>query len=171
LRAFALCQEALDAQPDCVELLVLFAQIRLIAGEYLIAVQCLPLAEHIDPEHTAARALLTDDVANEGYSEVLKIDPGLASHTSAYIFAAAVPQAPRLETMLREIIALRPAHAPAHASLGNLLGRTGRLGEGLDEYARALAIDQEAAAVRIGYASACVFLESSIRRASTFSVH
>lgn len=152
LRAFALCQEVLDAQPDCVEALVLFAQLCLIAGEYLSAVQCLRLAEHIDPEHAAARALLTEDVANEGYREVLKIDPALENHTSAYVFAAAVPQAQRLEAMLREIIALRPALAAAHASLGNLLGRTGRLGEGLDEYARALAIDPRAAAVRLGYA-------------------
>jgi len=108
LRAFALCKEVLDAQPDCVEALVLFGQLCLIAGEYLTAVQCLRLAEHIDPEHSGARALLVGDVANDGYREILKLDPSIANHTSAFVFSQIVPHAARLESMLREIIALRP---------------------------------------------------------------
>jgi tetratricopeptide (TPR) repeat protein len=152
LRAFALCKEVLDAQPDCVEALVLFGQLCLIAGEYLTAVQCLRLAEHIDPEHSGARALLVGDVANDGYREILKLDPSIANHTSAFVFSQIVPHAARLESMLREIIALRPDLAQAHASLGNLLWRMGRAKEGLDEYARALAIEPRDSAVRLGYA-------------------
>lgn len=152
LRSFALCKEVLDAQPDCVEALVLFGQLCLIGGEYLTAVQCLRLAEHIDPQHSGARALLAGDVANDGYRELLKLEPGIANHTSAFVFAQTVPQGARLETMLREIIALRPDSSAAHASLGNLLWRTGQAREGLDEYARALAIDSCDASVRLGYA-------------------
>lgn len=152
LRSFALCKEVLDAQPDSVDALVLFAQLCFIAGEYLTAVQCFRLANHIDPDNAAARALLAEDIAQEGYRAVLAIDPRLANHTSAYVFAAAVPQAARIETILREVIALDPQFAPAHAALGNMLGRAGNLDASLDSYARAVALDPLDAAIRLGYA-------------------
>ncbi|GAC1651712.1 MAG: hypothetical protein NVS9B12_00320 [Vulcanimicrobiaceae bacterium] len=152
LRAFAICKEVLDEQPDSVNALVLFGQLCLISGEYLTAVQCLRLARQIEPDHAISGIPNADEIAADAYADALAIDPGLANHTSAFLFAAGVPQVERAEALLREVIALEPANAEAHAALGNLLGRGGDLEGALDEYARAVVLAPQNAGVRLGYA-------------------
>lgn len=152
LQAFALCQEVLDDRPDCVDALILFANLCLIGEEYLTAVQCLRLAQHIDPNHPGTAILLTQDIAHEGYREVVKRDPDLANHTSAHVFASPLLDGARDEAILREVIALQPGFARAHAALGNLLCRTGNLADGLPCYARSVELDAKDAGVRLGYA-------------------
>src|SRR5437588_7062400 len=95
LRAFSLCKEILDHDPQCVDALILFARLCLDAGERVIAVQTLQLVVHLAPDRPEARVLLR--ALGGPYDRAVQIDPGLEHHTNAFVFAATVPQAEVVE--------------------------------------------------------------------------
>ena len=132
LRAFGLCKEILDEDPQCVDALILFSRLCLDAGEPVVAFEMLERGAPLE--------------------RALQIDPRLGRHTNQFAFAAAVPHAEVLERLLRDAIAENPKSFAAHAALGNLLGRTGRIDESLQSYADAVELNPNDALIRLGYA-------------------
>ena len=157
LRAFALCKDILENEAPSPEALLLFARLCKDAGDAVTAALCARHALQLDANDAEAAALLEQleasakpEAAQDAYSLALQLDPDMAAHTNAAVFAQ--PGDTRVEALLRDALAHDVTGAPAHAALGNVLGRMGRIDESLASYARAVVLDPQAADVRLGYA-------------------
>ena len=185
LGAFPLARRAVERDPRNPEALWLFAKLCEAGGERATALSLLRAAAELDPQNDSVRVALEGlqqsadpDEAQRCYAEARRRDPRIAIHTNAMSFVDP-PVDGEVRRLLERAIEADLAFAPAHAAYANVLLRGGDLSGSLRSLVRAVTLDENDAAARLGLAQrlhlagddarATFHLERALEQQTTYS--
>ncbi|MGZ3509630.1 MAG: tetratricopeptide repeat protein [Vulcanimicrobiaceae bacterium] len=160
LESLRLCTQALRQTPDDPDALSLMGRLCALGGDVVAAIGLQRHALRIAPDHAQARAGLSSVLASipaakEGriiFERAVMLAPDISSHACMPGALAEPADADRVTAFLEQAVRLDPSLARAHAALGNVLARSGRMIEALAAYRRALLLDPDAADVYLATA-------------------